>query len=94
MQSQKAKGFISIFLAAFFFGLLAFLVKVAVATMPAAQILFVRSVLTLLFIFAILFAILFLNEAFTFHFVIGAALVFGGGLYLIAREEGWLPFLK
>lgn len=44
--------------------------------------------------FAIMFAILFLNEAFTIHFVIGAALVFSGGLYLIAREERWIPFLK
>jgi drug/metabolite transporter (DMT)-like permease len=44
--------------------------------------------------FAIMFAILFLNEKFTIHFLIGAGLVFSGGLYLIAREEGWIPFIK
>ena len=40
-------------------------------------------------VFAILFSVLFLEEIMTYQFILGALLIFGSSLYLIAREEGW-----
>ena len=40
-------------------------------------------------VFAILFSVLFLNEALNSQFIFGALMVFGSSFYLIAREEGW-----
>jgi drug/metabolite transporter (DMT)-like permease len=55
MPSQNAQGLISILLASFLFGFMAFLVKILSGTIPAAEILFVRAFVGILLFLFILF---------------------------------------
>jgi drug/metabolite transporter (DMT)-like permease len=50
MRSQRSGAFLSIFLASFLFGFMAFLVKILTSSLPAAEILFIRAVLGMVFI--------------------------------------------
>ncbi len=55
MSSQNTQGLISILIASFLFGFMAFLVKVLSASLPAAEILFFRSTIGILFILFVIF---------------------------------------
>jgi drug/metabolite transporter (DMT)-like permease len=57
MISRNSHGLISIIWASFFFGLMAFMVKVLSKTLPAAEILFVRSFVGMLLVMALIFYI-------------------------------------
>jgi len=53
MRSASGRAFSSIFLASFLFGLMAFLVKVLSASLPAAEILFIRATMGIVFIMSL-----------------------------------------